>query len=90
VLPGAAFAERDGSYVNRGDRLQSVPWAVRPPAGVRPEGPLFWEMLSKEGLYDARAVLAEVAAEILCFSAAAGGEVPEVGIDLKVNLLAEG
>ena len=89
VLPGAAFAERDGSYVNRADRLQSVAWAVRPPAGVHPEGPLYWEMLGKEGLYDARPVLGEVAAEVLYFSAAAGADVPEVGIDLKVNLLAE-
>ena len=39
--PGAAFAERDGSYVNRADRLQSASWAVRPPVGVRPEGSLF-------------------------------------------------
>ena len=41
-----------------------------------------------EGLPRARAVLDEVAREILYFSAAAG-EVPDVGIDLKVNLLAE-
>ena len=37
-LPGAAFAEREGSYVNHADRLQSVAWAIRPPAGVRVEG----------------------------------------------------
>ena len=49
VLPGAAFAERDGSYVNRADRLQSVRWAIRPPAGVRPEGSLFWELLGPQG-----------------------------------------
>jgi NADH-quinone oxidoreductase subunit G len=87
VLPGAAFAERDGSYVNRADRLQSVHWAVRPPAGVRPEGGLFWEMSGRTGLYNAREVLSDVAAEILYF-AAAGGEIPDTGVDLKVNLLA--
>ena len=37
-LPGAAFAEREGSYVNRADRLQTALWAIRPPAGVRVEG----------------------------------------------------
>ncbi len=87
VLPAATFAERDGSYVNRADRLQSVRWAVRPPAGVRPEGGLFWEMSGRPGLYHARTVLSEVAAEIVYF-AAAGCEIPDVGIDLKVNLLA--
>ena len=30
----------------------------------------------------------EIAAEIGYFSAAGGAEVPEVGVDLKVNLLA--
>jgi NADH-quinone oxidoreductase subunit G len=33
-LPGASFAERDGSYVNHAGRLQTVSWAVRPPVGV--------------------------------------------------------
>ena len=45
VLPAAAFPERDGSYVNRHDHLQSMSWAIRPPVGVRPEGSLFWELL---------------------------------------------
>jgi len=86
-LPAAAFAERDGSYVNRGDRLQSAPWAIRPPAGVRVEGSLLWELLDLEGLYDARAVLDEMSLEMAYFQAAAD-DLPEVGIDLKVNLLA--
>ena len=87
-LPGAAFAERDGSYVNLADHLQSAPWAIRPPVEVRTEGSLYWELLEMEGLHNARAVLDEVAREILYFSAATG-PVPDVGIDLKVNLLAD-
>jgi NADH-quinone oxidoreductase subunit G len=87
LLPSAAFAEREGSYVNRADRLQTADWAIRPPSGVRPEGPLYWHLLGREGLYDAHAVLAEIAREIPYF-AAAGHAVPETGIDLKVNLLA--
>lgn len=88
VLPGAAPAERDGSYVNFADRLQSWQWAIRPPSGVRSEGSLYWELLGRDGLYDARAVCQEVAHEILYFSAAAG-DVPDVGVDLRVNLLAK-
>ena len=72
LLPGAAYAERDGSYVNRADRLQSVRWAIRPPAGVRPEGSVYWELLGRKGLYNSRAVLEEVAREILYFSAVIG------------------
>ena len=74
--------------MNRHDRLQSVPWAIRPPRGVRSEGSLLWELLGKPGLYDARSILSDVAAEIIYFNAA-GSEIPDVGVDLKVNWLAE-
>jgi NADH-quinone oxidoreductase subunit G len=87
-IPGATFAEREGSYVNAKDRLQSFRRAIRPPAGVITEGQLYWQLLKKPGLYRARDVLDDVAREMGCFSAAVSG-VPEVGIDLKVNQLAE-
>ena len=88
VLPGAAFAERAGSYVNRADVLQSFDWAIRPPAGVLSAGQLFWRMLGRQGMYDAPALLAEVAREIPYFAAALP-PVPDDGIDLKMNQLAE-
>jgi NADH-quinone oxidoreductase subunit G len=87
-LPGAAFAEREGSYVNCKDRLQSVVWAVRPPAGVRTEASVYWELLRMQGMYRSRRILDEIAGEILFFAAAAGPISP-VGVDLKANLLAE-
>ncbi len=87
LLPGAAYAERDGSYVNQTDRLQSVRRAIRPPAGVRTEGSVCWELLGLKGLYNSRAVLDELAREITYFQLAAG-PAPETGIDLRGNLLA--
>jgi NADH-quinone oxidoreductase subunit G len=86
-LPGAGFAERSGSYVNFAHRLQSFTWAIRPPAGVWVEGQLYWAMLGKRGLYNAREVLDEIAAEITAFRAAAD-KIPPLGIDLRVNQLA--
>ena len=62
-------------------------WAIRPPMGVRTEGSLFWELPGRRGLYNSRAVLDEIAREILYFSAVVG-PVPETGIDLRSNLLA--
>ena len=88
ILPTAAFPERDGSYVNRQDHLQSVRRAIRPPAGVRPEGSLFWELLGRPGLYNARSVLSEAASDILYFHVARG-QIPALGVNLKINLLAE-
>jgi NADH-quinone oxidoreductase subunit G len=81
-LPGGAFAEREGSYVNHADRLQFAQWAVRPPAGARVEGSVYWQLLELGGLYKSRRVLDEIAATIPFFAAAAQG-VPETGVDLK-------
>ena len=52
-----------------------------------PEGALYWSLAGREGLYNARDVLQEVAREIGYFSAVSD-QVPDVGIDLKVNQLA--
>jgi NADH-quinone oxidoreductase subunit G len=87
-LPSAAFAEQEGSYVNVADRLQSFAWAIRSPGGVRIEGSVYWQLLGMSGLFKARRVLDEVAAEIGFFAEAAG-EVPSLGVDLKLNRLAD-
>jgi NADH-quinone oxidoreductase subunit G len=81
-LPAAAFAEREGSYVNHADRLQSVAWAVRPPAGVRVEAGVFAELLAMSGLVKVRRVLDELAGQIPFFSRA-GDPVGPLGVDLK-------
>jgi NADH-quinone oxidoreductase subunit G len=86
-LPGAAFAERQGSYVNFAHRLQSFDWAIRPPAGVLVEGQLYWNLLGRPGLYNPKAVLAEIARQIPYFSAVAS-PVPASGVDLRINQLA--
>jgi NADH-quinone oxidoreductase subunit G len=87
ALPAAAFAERDGSYVNHNDNLQTANMAVRPPWGVRSEGALFWQMLGRKGLYNARAVLDDLSREILYFAPAAG-PIAETGLNMKINRLA--
>ncbi len=86
-LPAAAFAERDGSYMNRSERLQTSTMAVRPPWGVRAEGALFWQMLGRKGLYSFRAVLDDLSREVLFFAPAIG-PLPETGLDMKINNLA--
>lgn len=87
-LPGATFAERDGSYVNFNDRLQSFRWSIRPPTGVKTEAQLLWSLLGKTGLYKSREILEEVGREIAYFAPALGG-VSETGVDLKVNMIAQ-
>ncbi len=86
-LPGASFAEREGSYVSHNAILQSFSWAVRPPVGVWTEGHLIWRLLEKPGMYRARTILDEVSQQIAYFAEAAGAVGP-TGVDLKLNQLA--
>lgn len=87
-LPAVAYPEREGSFVNYNYRLQSFRWAIRPPAGVYSDGQLYWRLLKQPGLYKARQVLDELAERFVYFSAAAG-PIPETGVDLRINQLAE-
>ncbi|MFM1904815.1 MAG: NADH-quinone oxidoreductase subunit [Planctomycetota bacterium] len=86
-LPAAGFAERAGTWVNVAHHAQSFRQAIRPPAGVWPEGRLFWNMLGRRGLYDPVAVRRQVAESSPAFAALAG-EVPSTGVDLRVRQLA--
>ena len=86
-LPGVAYPERAGSYVNFAGRLQSFNWAVRPPAGNWIEGHVYWRLLGQQGLYNPRMALVEMAAEIPYFAAAAD-PVPATGVQLEAAELA--
>src|SRR5205085_7852573 len=45
VLPGAAWAEKDGTFVNHAGLAQAVRWATSPPAEARPDGQVFLDLL---------------------------------------------
>jgi NADH-quinone oxidoreductase subunit G len=86
-LPAAGFAERGGTWINVAHRAQSFAQAIKPPAGVWPEGRLFWNMLGRRGLYDAVAVRRQIAESSAAFAALAG-EIPATGVDLRLQQLA--
>lgn len=82
VFPGAAFAEKDGSYVNHAGLLQSTERAVRPPGNARAEGRTFWELAARPRIYHVDDVRRELAAAIPYFAAASAAEIPEFGVRL--------
>ena len=86
-LPAAGFAERAGTWVNVAHRAQSFEQAVRPPAGVWPEGRLYWNMLGRRGLYDPTSVRRQIADSSASFAALAG-DIPATGVDLRIHQLA--
>ena len=86
-LPAAGFAERAGTWVNVAHRAQTFRQAIRPPAGVWPEGRLYWNMLGRSGLYDPDAVRRQLATSTVALAALAG-DIPATGVDLRILQLA--
>ncbi len=49
VLPGAGFAEKDGTYTNLERRVQRIRAAVKPPGDARPDSWILAELLRRMG-----------------------------------------
>jgi NADH-quinone oxidoreductase subunit G len=74
VLPGCAWAEKDGTFMNFQGRLQRIRKAVEPPVGTRPE--IVW---LQEALVAAGARPAVISAEGVFREAFAGLDYGKVG-----------
>ena len=86
-LPAVGFAERSGTWVNYGHWAQTFEQAIRPPAGVWPEGRFFWNLLGRQGLYDPESIRKLIAESSANF-AALTGDVPAIGLDLRLQQVA--
>ena len=83
LLPGATFAEKDGTFVNHSGLAQAVQWGVTPAGECRTEGQVFLELLQRRGLAHAPTLRKEMAGEIKTFAPLAGGDLGEYGIPLE-------
>jgi NADH-quinone oxidoreductase subunit G len=83
VLPGAAWAEKDGTFVNHAGLAQAVFWGVTPTGECRTDGQVFLDLLQRRGLVHAPTLRAELAAEVPYFAPLAGGDPGEYGIPLE-------
>lgn len=61
VLPSAAFAEKEGTFVNHAGLAQAIKRAVRAPGECRAEGQVFFELLGRRGLVRMDEIRAEMA-----------------------------
>jgi formate dehydrogenase alpha subunit len=69
VLPGTAFAEKNGSFVNSDRRVSRVRKAVDPPGGARQDWKILWEVAGRMGCPmqaygDESEIFAEIAAVV--------------------------
>jgi NADH-quinone oxidoreductase subunit G len=84
ILPGAAFAEKDGTFVNHAGLAQALHWGVTPTGECRTDGQVFLDLLERRGLVHAPTLRKELAAEVPYFAPLSAGDLGEYGIQLEV------
>jgi NADH-quinone oxidoreductase subunit G len=80
VLPGGAFAEREGTFVNHAGLAQAIQRAIVPPEEAWPDGRILWELAGRRGLFHAPTLRQEMAHEIPALRPLASGELGEYGV----------
>jgi NADH-quinone oxidoreductase subunit G len=88
VLPGAAFAEKEGTYVNHAGLAQSIHWAFRPRGEARPNGRIYLELLGRSTLFNTAAIRREMASAIEELAPLASGSLGENGTRLDLAVAA--
>ncbi|MGL4552162.1 MAG: molybdopterin-dependent oxidoreductase [Gemmataceae bacterium] len=83
VLPAAAFAEKEGTFVNHAGLAQAVRWGVTPSGECRTDGQVFLDLLQRRGLAHAATLRKELAKEVRYFAPLAEAEPGEYGIHLE-------
>ena len=83
VLPGASFAEKDGTFVNHAGLAQMIKRSIRCPAEGYTDGRIFMELAGRGGLFNARVVRQEMSSVIPYFAPLSVGDLGEYGIRLE-------
>src|SRR5262249_35766630 len=87
VLPAAAWAEKDGTFVNHAGLAQAIRRAVMPSGERRTDGQVFLDLLERRGLLHPPTLRTELASEVPYFAPLASGEMSEYGIPLGKHAL---
>jgi NADH-quinone oxidoreductase subunit G len=80
VLPGAAWAEKDGTFINHKGLAQAIHRGLRGPEGSRPDGRVLFELLGIHGLFHAATLREEIAREVPELAALSAGDLGELGV----------
>lgn len=83
VLPGGAWAEKDGTFVSHKGLAQAIHRALRGPEEARPDGRILLELAERSGMFHASTLRKEVAAAVPALAALAAGDLGELGVMLE-------
>lgn len=83
VLPGGAFAEKDGTFINHAGLAQSIRRTIHGPGEARPDGRILWELAGRVGLFHAANLRREIGEAIPALQALRRGDLGEQGTYLS-------
>jgi NADH-quinone oxidoreductase subunit G len=85
VLPSAAWAEKEGTFVNHAGLAQPLERAAHAPGESRTEGQVFADLLGRRGLVHARTIRAEIAQRVPALAALA--KLPALGTKVQLEVV---
>ncbi len=80
VLPGAAFTEKDGTYVNHAGLAQMIFRSTHPVAEGYSDARIFMELAQREGLFNARVLRQEIAQHVSALRPLSVGDLGPNGV----------
>jgi NADH-quinone oxidoreductase subunit G len=86
VLPAAAWAEKDGTFVNHAGLAQAIRKAAHAPGENRGEGQVYADLMGRRGLLQAGPVRAELAAAVPALAGLAE-KMPTLGTRLELAVV---
>jgi NADH-quinone oxidoreductase subunit G len=82
VLPGAAFTEKDGTYVNHAGLAQMIFRSTHPVAEGYNDARIFMELAQREGLFNARVLRQEISQQVSALRPLSVGDLGPNGVML--------
>jgi NADH-quinone oxidoreductase subunit G len=83
VFAGAAFTERDGTFINHSGLAQAFRTATRPPQASRADGRILNELCLRQGLYNTEVLRKEIASKIPSLESLSVGDLGVHGVELQ-------
>ncbi len=82
IIPGGAFTEKSGTFVNYNLLAQGIQQATNGPGEARADARIFMELMERRGMFHAPTLRGEIARVIPYFAALGRGDLGEFGVFL--------
>jgi NADH-quinone oxidoreductase subunit G len=84
VLPSAAWAEKEGTFINHAGLAQPISRAAHAPGESRSEGQVYADLMGRRGLLHAATIRSEMAQDVAALKSIA--TLPELGMKVELRM----